>query len=169
MVKRKLDPAELWAVQVFRAEGNGGKEYIFALTRRRYSESDIESKGKSEWKGLEEEPVYDMVTDSDPDSDSFGKRVKKSDEPIGKRLKPTDEFDKYKNEYKKMCAIIGPPWGETQFYYRFKNKTVSVNNTDDFWNKSLQNILSEIDDQKLIVEYATTNKHNNRRKPEKQT
>ena len=51
MVKKKLTQDDFWAQQVIRAQ-SGGKDYIFALVRRKYSDDDIEPIGHGEYIGL---------------------------------------------------------------------------------------------------------------------
>lgn len=159
MVKRQLKPEDLWAVQVFRVEGNGGKEHLFALTRRRYGETDIETIGPGTWIGIEQEPRFEMTTDNDRDSETFGERIKKPNaEAIGHTIKYSDDFnEKNVTRYKKMCAVIGPPFGQTQYYYRFKSGTISVNDLNEFWNRPLSEVAERIDNKRVVVEYQTNN------------
>ena len=92
MVKKKLGQDDFWAQQIIRAQ-SGGKDYIFALVRRKYSEDDIEPTGPGQYIGLTEKKSYPKMTDNDPDSTTFGKRIDKPDaEPIGLKMKYEDEF-----------------------------------------------------------------------------
>ena len=92
MVKKKLGQDDFWAQQIIRAQ-SGGKDYIFALVRRKYSEDDIEPTGPGQYIGLTEKKSYPKMTDNDPDSTTFGKRIDKPNaEPIGLKMKYEDEF-----------------------------------------------------------------------------
>ena len=75
MAKKELGPDDYWAQYIVRTH-SAGKDYLYALVRRRYSEDDVERDGRGKFIGVDEEPRYPMVTDTDPESDTFGKRIK---------------------------------------------------------------------------------------------
>jgi len=104
MAKKELGPKDYWAQYIVRTH-SAGKDYLYALVRRRYSEEDVEREGRGKYIGVEEEPRFPMVTDADPDSDTFGKRIKQTDkESVGVQLKYTMELNE-KNiaDFKTMC------------------------------------------------------------------
>ena len=75
MAKKELGPDAYWAQYIVRTH-SAGKDYLYALVRRRYSEDDIERDGVGKYIGVIEEERFPMVTDTDPESDTFGKRIK---------------------------------------------------------------------------------------------
>ena len=86
MPKKELKPEDYWAQYIVRTKSDG-KEYVYALVRRRYSDDDIESKGPGSYLGVSEDDRFEIITDTDPESDTFGKRVPKPDsQPVGKNL-----------------------------------------------------------------------------------
>ena len=127
MPKKELKPEDYWAQYIVRTRSDN-KEYVYALVRRRYSEDDIESKGPGSYLGVKEDDRFEIITDTDPESDTFGKRVSKPDsQPIGKKLKFTLPFNqKNAADFKKMWAAVGTPFGETKFYWKFKERTITA-------------------------------------------
>ena len=134
MAKKELGPNDYWAQYIVRTH-SAGKDYLYALVRRRYSEDDVERDGRGKYIGVEEEPRYPMVTDTDPESDTFGKRIQQEGkESNGKKLKYTLEFnEKNIGDFKTMCGAIGDPFGETRFIWKFKERAISSDNVSNFW------------------------------------
>ena len=134
MAKKELGPESYWAQYIVRTH-SAGKDYLYALVRRRYSEEDIERDGRGKYIGVEEDPRYPMITDTDPDSDTFGKRIKQNDkEPVGIKLRYTLEFnEKNIRDMKTMCGAIGDPFGETRFIWKFKERAIATDNVSNFW------------------------------------
>ena len=104
MAKKKLSSDDYWAQQIIRAQ-QGGKDYIFALVRRKYDEDDIEPVGPGEYIGLDQKKNYPKVTDNDPESDTFGKRISKPNaEPSGIKVVYKDSFTPANvKKYQKMA------------------------------------------------------------------
>lgn len=163
MAKKKLLPTDYWAQYIVRAQSNG-KDYIYALVRRRYSDDDIEPKGPGQYLGVSEEDRFEKITDDDPDSETFGKRIPKpNSEAIGKSLKYTLDFNKKNiDDFKKMCAAVGTPFGETRFYYKFKERTITAENTDEFWTLDWTEAHKRFIHGKQVIEIEQTNKYDNR-------
>jgi len=134
MAKKELGPESYWAQYIVRTH-SAGKDYLYALVRRRYSEEDIERDGTGKYIGVVEEERFPMVTDTDPESDTFGKRIKQEDkESNGKKLKYTLEFnEKNIRDMKTMCGAIGDPFGETRFIWKFKERAIATDNVSNFW------------------------------------
>ena len=134
MAKKELGPDDYWAQYIVRTH-SAGKDYLYALVRRRYSEEDIERDGTGKYIGVTEEERFPMVTDADPDSDTFGKRIQQEGkESNGKKLKYTLEFnEKNIRDMKTMCGAIGDPFGETRFIWKFKERAISTDNVSNFW------------------------------------
>ena len=132
MVKKKLTEDNFWAQHVIRAQQDG-KDYIFALVRRKYSETDIETTGPGEYLGLDRKSSYPKITDNDPDSETFGKRIDKPNaEPIGIRMIFKDEFNtKNIAKYKSMCGVTS--FGQTEYIYKFRQINLSADKIDEFW------------------------------------
>ena len=137
MAKKELGPESYWAQYIVRTH-SAGKDYLYALVRRRYSEEDIERDGTGKYIGVIEEERFPMVTDTDPESDTFGKRIKQEDkESNGKKLKYTLEFnEKNIRDMKTMCGAIGDPFGETRFIWKFKERAIATDNVSNFWELS---------------------------------
>jgi len=135
MVKKELGPEDWWAQYIVRTE-SGGKEKIYALARRRYAPDDIETKGPGTFLGIKEVDRFEMIRDTDPDSDTYGKRIPNpSGEPSGKKQEYTYDFnDKNIKDFKQMVASIGTPFGQTRFTYKFKERTINCINEDEFWS-----------------------------------
>jgi len=163
MTKRKLQPNDYWAQYIVRTQTDG-KDYIYALVRRKYADDDIEPKGPGEYLGVDEEDRFERITDNDPDSETFGKRISKPDsQPIGKRLKFTLAFTKQNvDDFKKMCGAIGTPFGETRFYYKFKERTITAENTDEFWTLDWTEAHKRFIHGKQVIEIEQKNKHDDR-------
>lgn len=132
MAKKKLTDKDWWALHVIRAQQDG-KDYIFASVRRRYSDDDIETKGHGEYIGIERKPSFAIITDNDPESTTFGKRIEKpNSEPIGIRMVFQDEFTPENiKRYKSMCGVT--PFGQTEYIYKFKQINISADKIDEFW------------------------------------
>mgnify|MGYP003648408654 FL=1 len=163
MAKKKLQPTDYWAQYIVRTQSNG-KDYIYALVRRKYSDDDIEPKGPGEYLGVGEEDRFEKITDSDPDSDTFGKRISKPDsQPTGKKLKYTLAYNKQNiDDFKKMCGAVGTPFGETRFYYKFKERTITAESSDEFWTLAWNEAHKRFIHGKQVIEIEQTNKHDNR-------
>ena len=134
MAKKELGPESYWAQYIVRTH-SAGKDYLYALVRRRYSEDDVERDGRGKYIGVEEDPRYPMVTDTDPESETFGKRIRQENkEPVGVKLRYTLELnDKNIKDMKTMCGAIGDPFGETRFIWKFKERAVATDNVSNFW------------------------------------
>lgn len=98
VIKSKPDnfkPEDYWAQQVWRVE-YAGKSYLCAEIRRRFagdtypatSNFDIKTKGIGIPFGFTTEKLYEMITDTDPESPTFNKRIPDvSQQPIGTNYK----------------------------------------------------------------------------------
>ncbi len=133
MAKKKLTQDDYWAQQIIRAKQDG-KDCIFALVRRKYSENDIESTGPGEYFGLDKQSNYPKITDNDPDSDTFGKRIDKPNaEPTGVRLIYLDKFTPENiKKYKSMYGVT--TFGTTQLIYKFIQMNITADNEEEFWS-----------------------------------
>ena len=162
MVKKELTPSDWWAQNIWRTQ-SGGKEKIFALVRRKYGESDVETKGPGQYLGLKESDRFEMVTDNDADSETFGKRVPNpSGEPVGKKLEYTLEFnDKNIKDLRQMVAVIGTPFGQTRFYYKFKERTITCESEEEFWTLDWHEAHERYIHRKQVIQIEQANKHDN--------
>ena len=142
MAKKKLTDKDWWALNIVRAQQNG-KDWIFASVRRKYSEDDIETKGSGEFIGLSRKESFPKITDNDPESDTFGKRIDKPDAtPIGTKMIYTDEFTPA--NIKRYRAMYGAnSFGETELIWKFKQVNISVDLVDEFWNLSQEDAYSK--------------------------
>jgi len=142
LAKKKLTDKDWWALNIVRAQQNG-KDWIFASVRRKYSEDDIETKGSGEYLGLSRKESFPKITDNDPESDTFGKRIDKPDAtPIGTKMIYTDEFTPANiKRYRAMCGANS--FGETELIWKFKQVNISVDLVDEFWNLSQEDAYSK--------------------------
>ena len=185
MAKKELGPNDYWAQYIVRTH-SAGKDYLYALVRRRYSEEDVERNGPGKYIGVEEESRFPMVTDTDPESETFGKRIKQTDkESVGIKLKYTLELtDKNIADFKVMSAAIGDPFGETRFIWKFKERAIASDNVKNFWDLSWEEAhkrfierskqVIEIEQperprEKQEIKVEQTNKHDNRHRSSKKT
>jgi len=163
MAKKKLNDNDFWAQQIYRTQQNG-KDFIYALVRRRYSVDDIETVGPGEYIGTERKEKFPIITDSDPESETFGERIPKPNAlPVGTKLIFQDSWnEKNIKRYQSMAGITN--FGETQYIYSFKQTSIAANNIKEFWK------LPSLDDayKKFILKETVIvveeNKHNNRQK-----
>ena len=144
--KKELSFNDYWGQQIFRLT-KGNKDYLWALVRRKYGEDDIERKGIGTHVGVAEKQVYEMETDNDPESVTFGKRVprrrivydtagnpKEESLPIETRFAFIHEATPANIlKYKKLVSNSSV-FGFTQFYWVFNNRKVLCENENDFWN-----------------------------------
>ena len=63
-----------WAENITRVS-RGKKEYIYASVRTKHSYEDVDMSGEAQWLGLNVTPIYYMVEDTDPNSDTYKERV----------------------------------------------------------------------------------------------
>ena len=158
MVKKKLTQDDFWAQQVIRAQ-SGGKDYIFALVRRKYSDEDIEPIGPGEYIGLKETKSYPKMTDNDPDSETFGKRIDKPNaEATGLKMKYEDEFTP--ENIKKYQSMFGiNDFGETLFIYKFKQISIRADKVNEFWTISQDDAYNKyiLKEQVIKIEESQSN------------
>lgn len=133
MGKKKLTEENFWAQHIIRAQQDG-KDYLFALVRRKYADDDIETTGPGEYFGLDRSESYAKVTDQDPDSDTFGQRIDKpNSEPIGVKMVFKDTFTPANiKKYQKMCGVTS--FGQTEYIYKFKQVNIAADKVDEFWS-----------------------------------
>ena len=161
MAKKKLASSDYWAQHIIRAQ-QGGKDYIFALVRRRYSDDDVEPIGPGEYLGLSEKKSYPKMTDGDPDSETFGKRI---DNPnasaTGIKIIYTDLFTP--ENVKKYQSMVGiNSYGETAYLYKFKQMTIQGDMVYEFWTTTQDAAYNKyiLKEQVITIE---TDKSNTRR------
>ena len=162
MAKKKLSSDDYWAQQIIRAQ-QAGKDYVYALVRRRYSEDDIEPVGPGEYIGLDQQRNFPKITDNDPESDTFGKRIDKPNaEPSGVRMLYKDEFTPANiKKYQDMCG--NNTWGETSYIYKFKQISITADKIDEYWTTTQDAIYNKYILKEQVVKIEE-NKSNNRRK-----
>ncbi len=162
MGKKKLTEQDFWAQKIVKVEQNG-KEYIFALVRRRYSKDDIEPVGPGEWKGAKTVERFAIITDQDPDSETFGQRIQKpNSEPVGTKIVFTDEVNEENiKKYKAMADANA--FGETKYEWKFPMQSTQANSAKQFWELSVDDAYRKfiLNEQVIKIE---TDKPNNRRK-----
>lgn len=142
MAKKQLTEKNFWALNIVRAQQNG-KDYVFASVRRKYSDDDIETKGSGEYLGLSRVESFPKITDNDPDSDTFGKRIDKPGAaPLGTKMVYTDEFTP--ENIKKYKSMVGTNhFGQTELIWKFRQVNISVDLLDEFWTMSQEEAYSK--------------------------
>jgi hypothetical protein len=164
MGKKKLTEKDWWAQQIVRIEQND-KEFLFALVRRRYSSDDIEPVGPGKYIGAKTVSKYAIITDKDPDSDTFGERIQKPDsEPTGTRIVFQDEVNEANiKKYKAMADVNS--FGQTRYEWKFKMQSTQANSAKQFWELTVDEAYKKfvLKEQVIKIEDGT-NKSNNRRR-----
>ena len=99
------------------------------------------------------------MTDNDPDSTTFGKRIEKPDaEAIGLKMKYEDEFTP--ENIKKYQAMFGiNDFGETIFIYKFKQISIRADKVNEFWTISQDDIYNKyiLKEQVIKIEESKSN------------
>ena len=153
MAKKTLTQNDYWAQHIIRAQQDG-KDYIFALVRRKYSEDDVEQTGPGEYFGIEHKSSYAKVTDNDPDSDTFGKRIDKPNaDPTGVRLVYLDKFTPENiKKYQSMSGVT--TYGQTQHILKFKQMSITMDKIPEFWAKTQDELYDKyiLKENKIIIE-----------------
>lgn len=130
----KFNPDKLWAQQVIRARIKD-EEFICALVRKRFEGEDVEMEGAGEYIGIESVLTYPMMIDSDPESETFGKRIRKTNsESVSTQLKFTQKFTpEIAKEWEKMCGYSA--LGKTEYIWKFREGAYTAEN--NFWKLSM--------------------------------
>ena len=134
-----LNSDNYFAQQVYRVLVNG-KGYIGALVRRRYDEFDVEKKGIGKYIGIEEVEIHDMVTDNDPESETFGKRIEDPNDEGGRKKMQFVETDDAKalEKFRKLTGTTN--YGTTILTYKFREQTFEAPDNEEFWTANIQDI-----------------------------
>lgn len=161
----KFNPDKLWAQQIIRAKIKD-EEFICALVRKRYEGEDVETIGAGEYLGLEKEEIYPMIVDSNPDSETFGKRIRKQDsEPTNVRLKFTQKYTpEIAKEWKKMCGYS--TLGKTEYIWKFREGAFHAE--EDFWDVPITEAYDQTVKGKQVI-VIEKDKPNNTRTSSKTT
>lgn len=142
---------EYWAETIQRRRFQN-KEYLFAYVRRFHSYDDVNMEGEGQWIGLVEKPVYKMTVDKDEDSDTYGERVKETNDVYNQdgsvtkipnvkstRYEFTFEANK-KNiiDFKKLYRDT--IHGTTNLIWCMNPKNYTCEYPEDFWETDLKNV-----------------------------
>jgi len=161
--KKQLNFSDYWGQQIFRQQ-DGAKEKLWALARRKYADDDVERKGVGTYLGIKEEYIYEMETDQDPESETFGQRVPKTRTvydtsgkehtepmPVETKFRLTDDVTPA--NIKKYQGLEGynPVFGSTQLYWVINGRKVRCENPDDFWNHTIKEVKDFVLPQKVSV------------------
>jgi len=161
MGKKKLTEEDFYAQQVIRVQQDG-KDYIYGLVRRKYSDDDIEQKGPGEYIGIDRKESYPKITDNDPASDTYTERIEDTNAgPTGVKLIYKDEFNaKNIARYRKMTGITS--YGQTELIYRFRQINITADKAEEFWTVPQDDVYNTYVLKQQVVK-VETNKSNNRR------
>ena len=143
MGKKPFSYKEHWGQVIYRVS-RGGIDYIGATVRKKYAEDDIEKYGPNTFIGLETTPVFDKVTDNDPESETYLKRITpEGAQPTKTRTSFNIKFtpETVKN-FKELVGVN--PMGETRFVYIFREHPFEAPNVDDFWEKKMSDVYNEV-------------------------
>ena len=106
------------------------------------------------------------MTDNDPDSETFGKRIDNpSAEPTGIKIIYKDEFTPENiKKYKTMVGIND--FGETAYLYKFKQITIQADKVNEFWSTTQDDAYNKyiLKEQVITIE---ENKSDTRRRVSK--
>lgn len=158
MGKRKLNPEELWAQQIFRYQDPSGQDFIAALVFKKFSDFDVEGKGPGQYIGIERKEVFDMVTDNDPDSDTYTQRIQKPDsEPIRTVMRFTDKATPANLEkYKKMAGTTSA--GITELIWKFREGAFNCSDREAFWTTPMSEVYQSVVLNKTVVQIVPQKK-----------
>lgn len=164
MAKKKLTEKDWWAVNVVRAQQDG-KDCIFATVRRKYADDDIETKGSSEYLGLDRTQSFPRITDNDPESDTFGQRIDKPGAaPLGTKMIYTDEFTPENiKKYKAMCGTNH--FGQTELIWKFKQVQISVDLVEEFWSIPQDEAYRKYVQKEQTIKVETDKPHARKKNP----
>jgi len=148
MAKRKFSFDDHFASRIVRVIGPK-QDYLCALVHRKYDDIDVDTIGGGEWIGYKLVPQYRKISDNDPESETYGKRIDDpSQEPIGN--KPQFDFETNEKNIKEFKKLVGNTvLGETIFVLRIDNSAYRAGNIEQFWT-------GKPDD--LRTEYTTPNR-----------
>jgi len=161
--KKPFSFDEHWGQQIFRTK-KGPKEFLWALVRRKYDEDDIERKGIGIHIGVEEKPIFEMETDQDPESVTFGKRVpkrrivydtagnpKEEDMPVETRFTYIHEVSPVNIKKYKKLEGHNTLYGYTQFYWVINDRKVKCDNPEDFWKYNIGEVQKYVIPEKVSI------------------
>jgi len=159
-MKKKLTDSDFYAQQIIRKQQDG-KDYIFALVRRKYSDDDVESKGPGEYIGINRKESFAKITDNDPESDTYTERIEDiNGAPIGIKMILLDEFNaKNIERYQKMEGITS--YGQTQLIYMFRQINITADKSVEFWTVPQDDIYDRYVLKQQVIQIET-NKLNDR-------
>jgi hypothetical protein len=149
----QIDYGLLWAQHIYRTE-KAGKDYIFALVRRKFGTNDVETRGPGEYIGIKEETIYQKTTDTNPDSPTFNQRIdeelsvfdgagreQKQKIALGKNWEHTDEAnDKTLENYKKLVGNMPKPLGDTKFYWILPEGKYDATSMKEFFETDIADV-----------------------------
>ena len=158
MGKKKLTDKDYWAQQIGRVEQNG-VDHIFALVRRKYAEDDIETTGPGEYIGAETIQNYSKITDQDPDSETFGKRIEDRTSPIGTKIVFKDEATPENiKKYQGMAGVN--TFGKTQYIWHFPMESITAPSAKEFWKTPVEEAYRRFVLKEQVIKVETNKSHN---------
>lgn len=142
MGKKALDFSSLWAQQIYRYQDPKGDEFIAALVFKKFSESDVEMK-HPEYVGITKQEVRDMITDNDPDSETFTKRIPdQRGEVVRTVWKFTDKATpEMLEKYKKLAGSTNA--GITSLIWKFREGAHTCREADVFWATPMKEVYQQ--------------------------
>lgn len=145
MAERKQKPfvfSDYWAAYIYRTN-IGGTDKIGALVYRKYDEMDVDTNGPGRLIGIEDVPVYKMITDTDPESETFNKRIPDGEPIRTKRKFMTDFNEKTSAEYRKLVGATAP--GITKLVFVYREHAYQTEDTELFFGqKTMKELYQEV-------------------------
>lgn len=154
MVKKAFSFDDYWASDIYRIQVANGDEYIAAHVRRKFDDYDVDDQGPGTLIGAEIVVVKRKITDTDQDSETFGKRIDDPEDDLGrtKRAFKTKFDAKSVKDYQKLVGTTR--LGSTRLYYNFKNRAYEAEDVTQFWTGKMKDIYNEVvmNRQKILLE-----------------
>lgn len=158
---KKFKFEEYWAETIQRKRFQN-KEYLFAYIRRKHSYEDVNMEGEGQWIGLVEKHIHRMTVDKDEDSETYGQRVKATNDiynqdgtvrklPIIKGTKYEYTFEANKKNIEDFKKLYDDTiHGSTQLIWCLTSKNYTCEYPDDFWTSELKDVEDAIRKRRSI-------------------
>lgn len=152
MGKKQLTVNDLWAPHIIRVKTSTG-EKIAAFVRRKYSDDDIDTKDPGHYIGVKEVDDVPMITDNDPESETYTKRIPDPEaEPSSSGIKKFNESFTKENIAKYKKLVGNTVQGKTQLVYLFRDRAFTADDEEEFWTLPMEEVRKILTNRKQIVQ-----------------